>query len=189
MGIQKGSLASSNIRYTSKDSFIFILLRGEGTQGALQGSCPEGGFSEWRARALTHGTVWWMARWTALSWAAGKQADPQPSVLSTSSRTKGSTGVSKGGKPWSFTWQPFRVLTLAMGGKRQRQKSQTLRMTEKKTTRLIQLWFFYLPKKKKNLGNIWPRETQQAWSKPHASVLRNNSQVLCWGTVLEEKPS
>lgn len=84
----------------------------------------------------------------ALSSTAGEQTDPQPSVLSTAGRGKGTTGVSEEGRHAPLPGDNYRILTLAIGHKKTQQKSQTPRVTKNKTTRLDPTWAFLLGEKK-----------------------------------------
>ena len=83
----------------------------------------------------------------ALSSTTGEHTDPQPSVLSTAGRSKGTTGVSEEGRHAPLPGGNYRTLTLAIGHKKTQQKSQTPRVTKNKTTWLDPTVAFLLGEK------------------------------------------
>ena len=61
----------------------------------------------------------------ALSSTTGQRTDPQPSVLSTVGRSKGTTGVSEEGRHAPLPGDNYRMLTLAIGHKKQDRKARS----------------------------------------------------------------
>ena len=61
----------------------------------------------------------------ALSSTTGQRTDPQPFVLSTVGRSKGTTGVSEEGRHAPLPGDNYRMLTLAIGHKKQDRKARS----------------------------------------------------------------
>ena len=88
----------------------------------------------------------------ALSSTTGEHTDPQPSVLSTAGRSKGTTGVSEEGRHAPLPGDNYRTLTLAIGHKKHDRKARPQELLKLRQPSSIKLWLFYWGKK--NLGDV-----------------------------------